>query len=95
MQNGQRLRLTRSAMAIALREKRHVPIEIPEGAIIDVIDGPFNGTRLMDVRYEGELIMMFTDDEDPHRTHQIRRRVMPDEGILTCSPKHVPAEMLF
>jgi len=66
MQNGQRLRLTRSAMAIALREKRHVPIEIPEGAIIDVIDGPFNGTRLMDVRYEGELIMMFTDDMKTH-----------------------------
>jgi hypothetical protein len=66
MQNRQRLRLTRSAMAIALREERHVPIEIPEGAIIEVIDGPFNGTRLMDVRYEGELIMMFTDDMKTH-----------------------------
>jgi hypothetical protein len=59
MQNGQRLRLTRSAMAIALREERHVAIMIPEGAVIDVMDGPFNGSRLMDVRYEGEMIMMF------------------------------------
>ena len=50
MQNGQLLRLTRSAMAIAQREERHVAIMIPEGAIIEVIGGPFNGTRLMDVR---------------------------------------------
>jgi hypothetical protein len=66
MQNGQRLRLTRSAMAIALREERHVAIMIPEGAVIDVMDGPFNGSRLMDVRYEGEMIMMFTDDMKTH-----------------------------
>jgi hypothetical protein len=66
MQNGQRFRLTRSAMAIGLREERHVAITIPEGAIIEVMDGPFNGSRLMDVRYEGEMIMMFTDDMKTH-----------------------------
>jgi hypothetical protein len=66
MQSGQRLHLTRSAMAIALREERHVAIMIPEGAIIEVIGGPFNGTRLMDVRYEGEMILMFTDDMKTH-----------------------------
>jgi hypothetical protein len=66
MQNGQRLRLTRSAMAIAQREERHVAIMVPQGAIIEVIGGPFNGTRLMDVRYDGEMIMMFTDDMKTH-----------------------------
>ena len=66
MQNGRRLRLTRSAMAIAQREERHVAIMVPEGAIIEVIGGPFNGTRLMDVRYDGETIMMFTDDMKTH-----------------------------
>ena len=66
MQNGQHLRLTRSAMAIAQRDSRNVAIMIPEGAVIDVIGGPFNGTRLMDVRYNGELIMMFTDDMKTH-----------------------------
>jgi hypothetical protein len=53
-------------MAIALREGRHVGITIPEGATIEVIGGPFNGTRLMDVRYEGEMVMMFTDDMKTH-----------------------------
>ena len=66
MQTGMRLRLTRSATGIACREERHVAITIPEGATIEVIGGPFNGTRLMDVRYEGEMILMFTDDMKTH-----------------------------
>lgn len=66
MQTDMFLRLTRSAMAIALRDERHVAIMIPEGATIEVIGGPFNGTRLMDVRYEGEMVLMFTDDMKTH-----------------------------
>ena len=53
-------------MAIALRRGRHTAIMVPEGAIIELLNGPFDGTRLMDVRYEGELIMMFTDDMETH-----------------------------
>jgi hypothetical protein len=66
MQTGQRFRLTRSAMAIAQREERHVAIMVPEGATIELIGGAFNGTRLMDVRYYGEMILMFTDDMKTH-----------------------------
>ena len=66
MQNGRRLRLTRTAMAIAQRDSRNVAIMIPEGCLIEVIGGPFNGTRLMDVRYNGEMVMMFTDDMKTH-----------------------------
>jgi len=66
MQQGQCFRLARSAIAIAQRNSRNVSIMIPEGAIIEIIGGPFNGTRLMDVRYNGELIMMFTDDMQTH-----------------------------
>jgi hypothetical protein len=66
MQNGECFRLTRSAMAIALREERHTAIMIREGAIIEVMNGPFDGARLMDVRYEGEMILMFTDDMKTH-----------------------------
>jgi hypothetical protein len=53
-------------MAIAEREGRHVAIMIPQGATIEVIGGPFNGTRLMDVNYDGEMILMFTDDMKTH-----------------------------
>jgi hypothetical protein len=66
MQNGELLRLTRYAMAIAQRDGRHTAIIVPEGAIIELMNGPFDGTRLMDVRYEDEQIMMFTDDMKTH-----------------------------
>jgi hypothetical protein len=66
MQNGRSFRLTRGAMAIAQRDSRHAAIMIPDGAIIEIIGGPFNGRHLMDVRYNGESIMMFTDDLKTH-----------------------------
>ena len=66
MEHGQFFRLTRYAMAIAQRDSRNVAIMVPEGAIIEVLNGPFDGVRLMDVRYEGELIMMFTNDMETH-----------------------------
>ena len=66
MQHGQCFRLTRTAMAIAKRDTRNVAIMIAEGSIIEVMGGPFDGKRLMDVRYDGELIMMFTDDMKTH-----------------------------
>ena len=66
MKHGEFFRLTRTAMAIAQRDKRNVAIMIPEGAIIEVLGGPFDGVRLMDVRYNDEIIMMFTNDMQAH-----------------------------
>ena len=66
MQHGQRFRLTRYAMGIAQRDGRNMAIMVPVGAIIDVMNGPFDGVRLMDVRYDGEMIMMFTNDMEHH-----------------------------
>jgi hypothetical protein len=53
-------------MAIAQRDSRNVAIMVPEGAIIEVLNGPFDGVRLMDVRYNDEIIMMFTNDMATH-----------------------------
>jgi hypothetical protein len=66
MQHGQRFRLTRYAMGIAQRDGRNMAIMVPVGAIIEVMNGPFDGVRLMDVRYDGEMIMMFTNDMENH-----------------------------
>ena len=49
----------------AAREKAHCDHD-SVGAIIELINGPFGGTRLMDVRYEGETMMMFTDDMETY-----------------------------
>ena len=66
MKHGEFFRLTRAAMAIAQRDKRNVAIMIPDGAVIEVLGGPFDGVRLMDVRYNDEIIMMFTNDMQAH-----------------------------
>jgi len=66
MRHGEFFRLTRTAMAIAQRDKRNVAIMVPNGAIIEVLGGPFDGVRLMDVRYNDEIIMMFTNDMETH-----------------------------
>ena len=66
LKHGDFFRLTRNAMAIAQRDSRNTAIMIPNGAIIELLNGPFDGVRLMDVRYDGEVIMMFTNDMEHH-----------------------------
>jgi hypothetical protein len=78
MKRGQRFVLTRAGMAIAQRDERNVAIMIPKGAIIEVIGGPFNGSRLMDVEYDDEIIMMFTNDMENHT--KVIRDASPPRG---------------
>lgn len=66
MKSGERFVLTRAAMAIVQRDARNVATMIPKGAIIEVIGGPFNGSRLMDVKYDDEIVMMFTNEMEDH-----------------------------
>ena len=74
MKHGEFFRLTRTAMAIAQRDKRNVAIMVPEGAVIEVLGGPFDGVRLMDVRYDGEIIMMFTNDMETHTEKVVKAK---------------------
>jgi hypothetical protein len=74
MKHGEFFRLTRTAMAIAQRDKRNVAIMVPEGAVIEVLGGPFDGVRLMDVRYNDEIIMMFTNDMETHTEKVVKAK---------------------
>jgi hypothetical protein len=66
MNHGDFFRLTRIAVAIAQRDSRNTAIMVPQGAVIELLNGPSDGVRLMDVRYKGETIMMFTNDMENH-----------------------------
>ena len=60
MQNGERFRLTRYAMAIAQREERHVAILVPEGAIIEL--HKFNGNPIgLELPMHVELQVTYTE----------------------------------
>ncbi len=43
-------------------EGKRIPVTVPKNAIVTVKDGPLDGTRLIDVEWDGELVMMFTLD---------------------------------
>jgi hypothetical protein len=47
---------------LAILPQDHVPVMIPKGGEVEVLDGPLNGNRLVDVHWEGKTVMMFTYD---------------------------------
>ena len=72
MKHGEFFRLNRTAMAIAQRNSRNTAIMVPAGVVIELLNGPFDGVRLMEVRYDGEVVLMFTDDMENHTEKVIK-----------------------
>ena len=58
-----RYKLHTPTLAIrSLPAGKRVPVTIPKNALLTVTSGPVDGTRLVDVEWEGEMVMMFTAD---------------------------------
>lgn len=87
MKHGDRFRLSRSAFGMALRNGKEVSIPIPEGTIVEIIGGPFEGTRLMDVRCNGEMVLMFKADLE--RSYVTEQHHVPELGACSVSGSSV------
>jgi len=60
---GERYRVDTPTLAIlSLPNGKRIPRTVPKGAIVSVVNGPLDGTRLVDVEWDGEMVMMFTID---------------------------------
>ncbi len=59
---GQQFRMRTPTFAIMTQDGAKIPVIIPKGAEVQVIDGPLNGNRLVDVRWDGKTVMVFTND---------------------------------
>jgi len=59
---GERFHLKTPILAIMTQDVAKIPVIIPKGAEVEIIDGPLNGNRLLDVRWEGKTVMVFTND---------------------------------
>jgi len=59
---SQRYRLNILTLAIINHDGQNCPTTIPSGAVIQVITGPLQGDRLIDVKWDGKTGMMFTTD---------------------------------
>jgi len=60
---GERYRLHSPTLAImTTAEGKRIRLTVPKNAVVTVKAGPLDGTRLIDVEWDGELVMMFTLD---------------------------------
>jgi hypothetical protein len=59
---GQRYRMKTPTLAITANDDQNTPITIPRGDVVEVVDGPLDGDRLLDVQWDGKTVMMFTTD---------------------------------
>jgi len=59
---GERFRMKTPTLAIMAQDGAKIPVMIPKGAEVEILDGPLNGNRLVDVRWEGKTVMVFTND---------------------------------
>jgi hypothetical protein len=60
---GTRYKLRAPTLAIMTTpESQRIPMTFPKNAILTITAGPLDGTRLVDVEWEGHVVMMFTID---------------------------------
>jgi hypothetical protein len=59
---GESYRLDRQTLGINSQGEQRISLFIPKGAIVTVIDGPLNGSRMVDVKWETQTIMIFVED---------------------------------
>ena len=60
---GEYYKLNAPTLAImSLPNGKRIPVTVPKGALVKVVNGPLDGTRLVDVEWDGEAVMMFTVD---------------------------------
>ena len=55
-------RITSPSMSLFLEGGIHVSRLLPKGALVTIASETFNGNKLVEVLYEGKVVMMFTQD---------------------------------
>jgi len=58
----QRYRLNTPTLGVFNQDGEKRPITIPPGAVVKVMNNPLDGNHLIDVKWDGKTIMMFTTD---------------------------------
>jgi len=55
-------RITSPALALFPEDGRHVAHMIPKGNLVRIESETFNGNKLVEVLWNGKVVMMFTQD---------------------------------
>ena len=59
---GESYRISKRTLAINSESEDCSSLFIPENAIVTIIEGPLNGNRMVDVKWENHTVMIFVDD---------------------------------
>ncbi len=59
---GQRYRLNTPTLGVFNQDGQQRPMTIPPGAVVKVTNDPLDGNHLIDVKWDGKTIKMFTTD---------------------------------
>lgn len=59
---GKSYRLNAEALGIFSGNQDRIAAWIPSGTVVTVVNGPLNGNRMVDVLWDGKIIMVFADD---------------------------------
>jgi hypothetical protein len=69
MLTGKRFKLETPTMAVEIVDGKRVAVTVSAGETIKVVSGPRHGDRMMDVLWNGRVVMMFAVD-----VHDVCRR---------------------
>lgn len=75
MLTGRRFKLAVATVAVETLDDKLHAITIPAGSDIKVVSGPRNGDRMMDVLWEGRVVMMFAVDVEKRGTEIMEKAV--------------------
>ena len=80
---GETYRINIPALAILFRPEggKRLPLTVPTGSLVRVVDGPLNGTRIVEVDWDGDLVLMFTEDLRNHGTLIEQAAVASQDGV--------------
>jgi hypothetical protein len=62
MVHNQPYRVRETTFAILSLDGSRIPVTLPVNAIVLLIDGPLDGNRLVEIIWEGKILLMFTQD---------------------------------
>jgi len=68
MLSGKRFKLGTSTIAVETVDGKRVAVTVPAEATIKVISGPRHGDRMIDVLWDGRVVMMFAVDVEERGT---------------------------
>ena len=60
--NSTHYRLKTPTLAILTSEDKKIPVTIPHGSTVELIDDDVIGNRLVQARWDGKIVTMFTVD---------------------------------